>query len=37
MRSVPVDNAWNQDRLQSELSIAKGKADLEQLVDWFVE
>jgi FMN-dependent NADH-azoreductase len=37
LRSVIVDNAWNQDRLQSEVSMAKGKADLEQLVDWFVE
>jgi FMN-dependent NADH-azoreductase len=37
LRSVIVDNAWNQDRLQSEVSIAKGKADLELLVDWFVD
>jgi FMN-dependent NADH-azoreductase len=37
LRSVIVDNAWNQDRLQSEVSIATGKADLERLVDWFVD
>jgi FMN-dependent NADH-azoreductase len=31
-----VDNAWNRDRRESELSLAKGKAALEQLVEWFL-
>jgi FMN-dependent NADH-azoreductase len=35
-RSVIVDNAWNRDRRESELSLAKGKAALEQLVEWFL-
>jgi hypothetical protein len=30
-----VDNAWNRDRQESEVSLAKGKATLEQLVEWF--
>jgi FMN-dependent NADH-azoreductase len=36
IRSVVVDNAWNQDRHESEVSLAKGKAALEQLVEWFL-
>jgi FMN-dependent NADH-azoreductase len=36
LRSVIVDNAWNRDRQESELSLAKGKADLGRLVDWFL-
>ena len=35
LQSVIVDNAWNRDRQESELSLAKGKANLERLVDWF--
>jgi FMN-dependent NADH-azoreductase len=37
LRSVIVDNAWNQDRQESEVSLAKGKATLEQLVEWFLD
>jgi FMN-dependent NADH-azoreductase len=37
IRTVTVDNAWNQDRQQSELSIANGKATVMQLVEWFLE
>jgi len=36
LRSVIVDNAWNQDPLQSEASVANGKAALDQLVAWLV-
>ena len=36
LRSVIVDNAWNRDRQESERSLAKGKANLERLVDWFL-
>jgi len=36
LRGVIVDNAWNRDRQESELSLARGKASLEQLVDWFL-
>jgi FMN-dependent NADH-azoreductase len=36
LRSVIVDNAWNRDRHKSEVSLAKGKTTLEQLVEWFV-
>jgi FMN-dependent NADH-azoreductase len=36
LRSVIVDNAWNRDRQESEASLAKGKAALEQLVEWFL-
>jgi FMN-dependent NADH-azoreductase len=36
LRSVIVDNAWNRDRQESEASLAKGKATLEQLVEWFL-
>ena len=36
LRSVIVDNAWNRDRQESEMSLAKGKATLEQLVEWFL-
>ena len=35
-RSVIVDNAWNRDRQESEMSLAKGRATLEQLVEWFL-
>ena len=37
LRSVIVDNAWNRDRQESEVSLAKGKADLERLVEWFLD
>jgi len=36
LRSVIVDNAWNRDRQESEVSLAKGKATLGQLVEWFL-
>ena len=36
LRSVIVDNAWNRDRQESEESLAKGKATLERLVEWFL-
>jgi FMN-dependent NADH-azoreductase len=36
LRSVIVDNAWNRDREESEVSLAKGKATLERLVEWFL-
>ena len=36
LRSVIVDNAWNRNRQESEVSLAKGKATLERLVDWFL-
>jgi FMN-dependent NADH-azoreductase len=36
LRSVIVDNAWNRDRRESELSLAKGKAALEKMVEWFL-
>ena len=36
LRSVIVDNAWNRDRQASEVSLANGKAALEQLVEWFL-
>jgi FMN-dependent NADH-azoreductase len=36
LRSVIVDNAWNQDRQESEVILAKGKATLERLVQWFL-
>jgi FMN-dependent NADH-azoreductase len=37
LRSVIVDNAWNQDRQQSEISLTNGEAALKQLVEWFLE
>jgi FMN-dependent NADH-azoreductase len=36
LRSVIVDNAWNRDPQESEVSLASGKAALERLVDWFL-
>ena len=36
LRSVIVDNAWNRDRQESEASLAKGKARLGHLVEWFL-
>ncbi|MGC1254983.1 MAG: NAD(P)H-dependent oxidoreductase, partial [Candidatus Acidiferrales bacterium] len=36
LRSVIVDNAWNRDRQESEVSLAKGKATLELQVEWFL-
>lgn len=36
LRSIIVDNAWNRDRHESEVSLAKGIATLEQLVEWFL-
>jgi hypothetical protein len=35
LRSMIVDNAWNRDQ-ESEVSLAKGRATLEQLVEWFL-
>jgi FMN-dependent NADH-azoreductase len=37
LRSVVVDNAWNRNRQESEVSLAKGKKALEQLVEWFLD
>jgi FMN-dependent NADH-azoreductase len=36
LRSVIVDNAWNRDRQESEVSLAKGKVTPEGLVEWFL-
>jgi FMN-dependent NADH-azoreductase len=36
LRSVIVDNAWNRDHQESEVSLANGQATLEQLVEWFL-
>jgi FMN-dependent NADH-azoreductase len=36
LRSVIVDNAWNRDRQESEVSLAKGKSTLQRLVAWFL-
>jgi FMN-dependent NADH-azoreductase len=36
LRTVIVDNAWNRDRQESQVSLAKGKATLELLVEWFL-
>jgi FMN-dependent NADH-azoreductase len=36
LRSVIVDNAWNRDRQESEVSLAKGKATLDEMVEWFL-
>jgi len=36
LRGVIVDNAWNRDRQESEVSLASCKAALERLVDWFL-
>jgi hypothetical protein len=36
LRSVIVDNAWNRDPQESEVSLASGKAALERLVDRFL-
>ena len=36
LRSVIVDNAWNRDRHESEVSLAKGKATLQGMVEWFL-
>jgi FMN-dependent NADH-azoreductase len=36
LRSVIVDNAWNRDRRESEVRLAKGKATLARLVEWFL-
>jgi FMN-dependent NADH-azoreductase len=36
LRSVIVDNAWNRDRRESEVSLANGKATLERMVEWFL-
>jgi FMN-dependent NADH-azoreductase len=36
LRTVIVDNAWNRDRQESEVSLANGKAALERLVEWFL-
>jgi FMN-dependent NADH-azoreductase len=36
LRSMIVDNAWNRGGQESEVSLAKGKATLEQLVECFL-
>jgi FMN-dependent NADH-azoreductase len=36
LRSVIVDNAWNRDRQESEVSLMEGKGILEGLVEWFL-
>jgi FMN-dependent NADH-azoreductase len=36
LRSVIVDNAWNRDRRESEVSLAERRATLERLVPWFL-
>jgi FMN-dependent NADH-azoreductase len=36
LRRVIVDNAGNQDRQESEMSLAKGKTTLERQVEWFL-
>jgi FMN-dependent NADH-azoreductase len=36
LRSVIVDNAWNRDRQESEVSLRKGKQTLGRLVEWFL-
>lgn len=36
LRSVVVDNAWNRDRQESEVSQANARATLEGLVEWFL-
>jgi FMN-dependent NADH-azoreductase len=36
LRSVIVDNAWNRDYQESEVSLTKGKATLEGPVEWFL-
>jgi FMN-dependent NADH-azoreductase len=36
LRSIIVDNAWNRDRHESEVSLAKGKGTLKGLVEWFL-
>jgi FMN-dependent NADH-azoreductase len=36
IRSVIVDNAWNRNCHESEMSLANGKATLERLVEWFL-
>jgi FMN-dependent NADH-azoreductase len=36
LRSVIVDNAWNRDRKESEVSLAEAKATREGLVEWFL-
>jgi FMN-dependent NADH-azoreductase len=36
LRTVIVDNAWNRDLQESEVSVAKGKATLEGLVECFL-
>ncbi|HTU06803.1 MAG TPA: hypothetical protein VMG13_14720, partial [Trebonia sp.] len=36
LRSVIVDNAWNQNRQEPEESLARGKSSLMELVEWFL-
>ncbi len=36
LQSIIVDNAWNQDALESERSLADGKTRLIALVEWFL-
>ena len=36
LRSVIVDNEWNRDRQEPKVSLARGKATLERLVEWFL-
>jgi FMN-dependent NADH-azoreductase len=36
LKSVIVDNGWNRDRQEPKVSLARGKATLERLVEWFL-
>src|SRR5207244_5030806 len=36
LRTVIVDNAWNLDRQESEVSLANGTATLGRVVEWFL-
>jgi FMN-dependent NADH-azoreductase len=36
LRTVIVDNAWNRDRRESEISLTNGRAALKELVEWFL-
>ena len=36
LKSVIVDNGWNRDRQEPKVSLARGKAILERLAEWFL-
>ena len=36
LKSVIVDNGWNRDRQEPKVSLARGNATLERLVEWFL-